>query len=171
MRALAAAEEMESTARSYLVVEGVDVGEMDRYEAVARWLGGTYEAAWRELARAASLPIDEALPAARAALERHADSPAADMLPPLDGLLVQLGTARRERAALMAVEAIRDHAASAGELPTSLDEVELPILADPLTDQPFGYARDRADSATLTAPAVEGEADLGFAWTLVLEQD
>lgn len=42
---------------------------------------------------------------------------------------------------LMAIESIRNHIAKTGKLPESLQELELPVRRNPLTDKPFEFER------------------------------
>jgi hypothetical protein len=66
---------------------------------------------------------------------------------------VMLADIRLERrlAMLMAIEALRMHAAKSGQLPDKLDQVTIvPVPNDPGTDQPFEYQRD-GQTATLSS--------------------
>ena len=64
----------------------------------------------------------------------------------------------RRLAQLRAVEAVRLHAAQAGAVPKTLDEVTaVPVPDDPATGKPFEYRAD-GDTFTLTAPPPKGEA-------------
>ena len=53
---------------------------------------------------------------------------------------------------LQAIEAIRDHVATQGELPATLEEMDLPVRLDPLTSKPFKYQLD-GDKAVLSIKA------------------
>ena len=50
---------------------------------------------------------------------------------------------------LMAIESLRNHAALHGTFPESLDELDLPVRANPFTGKPFNYSLE-ADKAVLT---------------------
>ncbi len=87
----------------------------------------------------------------------------------LVGLLAPAVRAVREAGArgeqqlhfLITLEAIRMHAASYGELPESLSQLDpIPAWNDPLTTEPFGYQRNSPNTATLTrAPRWSGDDD------------
>jgi len=63
----------------------------------------------------------------------------------------------RERAALMAIEALRMHAAASGKLPAALSDVNVvPVPVNPTTQQPFPYQIDAAGVATFEVPAPAG---------------
>ncbi|QEG38415.1 hypothetical protein [Roseimaritima ulvae] len=74
---------------------------------------------------------------------------------------------RQTIARLATIEAIRDHMASHGELPASLDQLtNLPAWPDPFTQQPFGYERESNNRAKLiSAPAYPSDPNA----TIVLE--
>lgn len=76
----------------------------------------------------------------------------------------------RERAALMAIEALRMHAAAAGKLPASLAEITaVPVPPNPISGQPFAYHLDASGVATLDLPAPPGfERTQGYAKRYVL---
>ncbi len=58
---------------------------------------------------------------------------------------------RQQRNQLIALEALRMHAAVTGELPATIDKLRpVPTWDDPLGHQPFGYTRESATQATLT---------------------
>ena len=166
-----AADALLPRARDYLTNAGVEVGDMGQYEALARYTAATYDDAWRRLAKRAALPLPAAVAAMRAAeadLEREREfAPALSVLPTTSRALAAIGRLERERAALMAVEALRDHAAEYGELPASLGEMRLHVPADPMTGGPFGYEVD-SETATLAAERIGDEADGGFVWTVRL---
>lgn len=81
-------------------------------------------------------------------------------------LLPALGNVRsaqlrleRQLDALQAVEALRMHAAAAGKLPASLDEIAVvPVPVNPVTGQPFNY-RLEGEMAVLELPQDEGARD------------
>ena len=50
---------------------------------------------------------------------------------------------------LMAIESLRNHAALHGTFPESLDELDLPVRANPFTGKPFNYSLE-AGNAVLT---------------------
>ena len=88
------------------------------------------------------------------------DNPLGPLMPSLGGARVTQVRLDRDVALLMAVEAVRAHAAGHGGLPPgSLDEVvDTPVLPDPFTGGPFGYAVDPADPRTFTLTSdVPGE--------------
>ena len=57
---------------------------------------------------------------------------------------------------LRTVEAIRLYAAAHGQLPSKLDDLEVPVPTDPVTGKAFEY-RLAGDKALLTGPTPAGE--------------
>lgn len=63
------------------------------------------------------------------------------------------GRSERQLHLLVTLEALRMHAASHGELPESLEQLDpVPAWNDPVTTQPFSYQRTSATTATLQRP-------------------
>ena len=59
---------------------------------------------------------------------------------------------------LMAIESIRNHLATTGEMPASLDELELPVRNNPFTGKPINYEL-RGETAVLSLLKGEGSYD------------
>jgi len=85
------------------------------------------------------------------------------MFNPLTALLPSFGRAYlmqakldRARAALQTIESIRSHAARHGQVPKTLDDLELPVPIDPVVGKQFQY-EPGDQSFTLIGPASEGE--------------
>ena len=85
------------------------------------------------------------------------------MFNPLTALLPTLGRAYlmqakldRARAALQTIESIRSHAARHGQVPKTLDDLELPVPIDPVVGKQFHY-EPGDQSFTLIGPASQGE--------------
>ena len=80
------------------------------------------------------------------------------MLPAVSNVKLASIRLDRERAALMAIEALRMHAAATGKLPMALAEVTVvPVPPNPMSGQPFAYRLDAATgAATLDLPAPPG---------------
>ena len=96
-------------------------------------------------------PTVDKADAQRGALADDKDGPALPLagllLPGVKNIFAARTRTDRNIAALRCVEALRLHAARAGALPPSLDEIEdAPVPADPFTGRPFNYrlAGDRA---------------------------
>jgi hypothetical protein len=88
--------------------------------------------------------------------------PFGEILTAPDQMLWAQVKAERRLAALACVEALRLHAATAGKLPASLDDLAVPAPADPVTGQPFQYKV--ADGvATLYGPPPPGMPEEGRA--------
>ena len=81
------------------------------------------------------------------------------VLPATEKALFATARVARKVAALRAIEAVRMYAAAHGGKPPArlADVTAVPVPADPVTGQPFGYA-SRADGFSLTAPPPPGEA-------------
>ncbi len=138
-------------------------------------------ALWDDQRRAFLLPY----PQAKAALEEVAartqelkaarNEPAVALLALGDAAIQKCyyANARLDRriAGLMAVEAVRHHAAGAkGTPPAVLAEiVTVPVPPDPHTGRPFEYAA-RADGFTLTAPETAGDPGSGFRFVVTLRR-
>jgi len=76
----------------------------------------------------------------------------------------------RKVAALRVVEGLRLHAAIAGRLPQSLDEVKVvPIPNDPVSGQPFEY-RFADGTATLVSRMPDGQESLGLTYRITLRK-
>jgi hypothetical protein len=92
------------------------------------------------------------------------------LLPAVSNVKVASIRLDRERSALMAVEALRMHAASTGKLPAALSEITVvPVPPNPITGQPFGYQLDAAGgTATLDLPAPAGFPAQGNARRFVI---
>lgn len=65
---------------------------------------------------------------------------------------------QRSRRVLVIAEALRDHLARHGELPASIDDIELPLPDDPVTGKPFRLEK-REDGVLLTSDTLEGVED------------
>ena len=64
---------------------------------------------------------------------------------------------------LMAIESIRNHIAVHGDLPKSLDELELPVRDNPFTGKPFNYMF-KGETAVLSLPR-----ERGMPWSIQYE--
>ena len=170
-RAKAVAEAMLPRAKAWVEQSGHDVAGMGDYPIIATYLAGTYDAAWRELMREISLPYHLSLPRLTK-LEQRWAAGRADELGPLGDAtfpttlraVQSMARTEQQRNAIMLVEALRHHAATRGGLPATLDAIDLPLLNDPVTNEPFGYSVD-GNTAT-----IKGEGEYGFTWTVTLRE-
>lgn len=135
---------------------------MSTDELSIRWyahLRMTYDQQVSALMR---LPPREALP--QLARLKDLTPTILDLIPdgpvsPLDSTKVYLTVwkLRRKIQALRIIEAVRHHlAVTGGQLPMSLDDIEVAIPVDPLTDLPFVWRAQR-DTASLAAPLFPAE--------------
>lgn len=141
-----------------------DIEEMGDEEIVMRWVLAITRRVNLQIECAFSLSPPDALVRLRelereiAEIGNRIDAPATPFI--TEPLQLYLGLHRFDRRVrfLQTVEAIRNHAAAhAGELPATLDELELPAPNDPLTAQPFNYDRDGM-TAMLQMASIEGVA-------------
>jgi hypothetical protein len=94
---------------------------------------------------------------------------AGSLLPALESAMFGSARVERELAALRTIEALRMHAAQAGQLPESLADVKLvPIPSDPVTGKSFDY-RLEDGTAILSAPWVEQGKFRGMRYEITLE--
>jgi hypothetical protein len=72
-------------------------------------------------------------------------------------------------AGLVCVEAIRQHAAAhGGKLPATLKDITIvPVPVNPYSGEPFEYLV-KGNTATLTAPPVEGDIPQSSSWTIAI---
>jgi hypothetical protein len=89
-------------------------------------------------------------------LSRGALPIASLLLPAVANVRKAEARAERNRAALMALEAIRLHAAATGTLPESIEEATPPAPINPSTGKAFSYER-RDNGAKFEAPALLGQ--------------
>jgi hypothetical protein len=87
------------------------------------------------------------------------------LLPAVDKLYGASYRTERQLASLRAVEAVRLYAAkNDGKLPVKLADATVPVPADPITGQPFGYAVD-GNTFTIDVPPPPGiKAERGNHW-------
>ena len=173
---------LQPAAKTYLVDRGhftaEEIEAMGPWPAVAHYLIESYDDAWRDVAKHATLPPPGALERLSRDEEFLAESET------IDGTLVAvvfpaIGRAyeapyrlERTRRLLMIVEALRDHAAKTGGLPASLDEVELHVPLDPFTDAPFGYRVDRTTAILTAEPYRPADPErTGFDWYIDLRAE
>ncbi len=91
-----------------------------------------------------------------------------NVLPTMAKTFESLSRTERRIAQLRALEAIRLHAALAGQLPKELADIKkVPVPNDPLTGRPFEYAIAEG-GFTLTAPALKGTGHLGQTFEVTL---
>jgi hypothetical protein len=93
------------------------------------------------------------------------------LLPAIHKVLLSQMRVERRLAAQQAIEALRMHAAKAGQLPDKLEQVTVvPVPNDPGTGQPFEYERD-GKTATLTS-RIPGEPleTTGFLYRVTLRK-
>lgn len=166
-----------SVAKQELIAGGLDkerVESMPVGQVVAIQTARSVEYAFHEVFKLSLLANDESqrrMPEVLKKLEgeghlRPPNVGAAGGLPIANLLLPAVGSvhmaevrAARNRAVLLAIEAIRMHAAAAeGKLPATLAEVTIvPVPINPATGQPFPYQLDAArGTATLDVPPVGG---------------
>lgn len=134
------------------VVLLAEVAQYDRwFDEMAKWIGFPYPLVRKEL-KAAEQRLNEDL----GATGGRGASLAGLLLPAT--MSVQFAATRTDRriAALVAVEALRLHAAATGALPDKLADVAVPLLSDPVTGASIEYGRS-GDRATLTLPPPKGE--------------
>lgn len=177
-RAAAIAEALIPRARAWARHSGMSEAEVEAmgdYPLLARYMLGSYDYFWKQAVAAVALPV----PAAR---QRIAEIEAAMADPAWEGTLSAavfptLGRAydafqriERDRSALMLVEAIRDHAAGAGGLPTSLDELRLAIPNDPFSNEPFEYSVDGEIATIVAHPFRENDPSAAFTWKVRLAE-
>ena len=169
------------SARGYLLREGhfteAELDDLGPYRTIAHYMDLSYGDAFGELVKAASLPPRESIAAFGQIPEELAGDGGWGRLfvnllsPSLASARQSFATVERQRVALVAVEALRDHAAKTGELPQSLAELAMFVPPDPYTGQPLGYQRD-GDTAVLAAVDVGlAGRPTGFTWTITLRRD
>jgi hypothetical protein len=149
---------------------GFGPGQLDNWPiryVVALWRYARYRDWADELWNQFQLPLPQAYAALsqtqeaiRRSDENEGSNPFLPLLPELSWARFSLSIGERQVAAMQAVEAIRDYAASHdGRLPRVLSGVEglLPVADDPATGKPFAYEVG-ADgrSATLREAAPQG---------------
>jgi hypothetical protein len=152
-------------ARAHLLEQGYtpeQVDQMPVVQVVGMYQLYEYEYWMDELSKWWGLPFWQAWPRMRQASERIAQdqekvhNPLMVLVPSLEGARVAFVRAERNRAALMTVEALRNHAAAhGGDLPDTLEQLELPAPVDPYHGRPFEYART-ADGCILISEPREG---------------
>ncbi len=131
-----------------------EVAELDRwYDEAAKWLYFPYPVARKGIDDA-----ERRLQAKLASQGMPGASLAGLLLPSTAKVQFAARRVERQIAALMAIEALRLHAARASSLPDRLaDATDVPVPLDPVTGQPFAYER-HGDAATLTLPPPVGDA-------------
>ncbi len=149
-------------ARKYLTeVAGMPsarVEEMPAAQVLLLYLSKYYHEQRDEFFKASYLPFPQGHPLSRAADERLKALPDTEaarvaqiFLPAISKVRMSQVRLERKLAALRTIEALRMHAAQAGQLPDRLDQVSVvPVPDDPGTERPFGYERDGA-TVTLTS--------------------
>ena len=163
---LAAAVLMYPPARQYAIDQGIDpkrVDEMPKTGVVARYLVGTYEEAYDEMIKWASLPYWQGRIGLRGSEElfkkRSQAVPANPLLlvvPAVKRASFSITKLDRQIAAQQTVEALRAYAAAhGGALPKALDELtDPPVPSDPFTGKPFVY---RVDGQTATLESLDAD--------------
>jgi hypothetical protein len=155
-------------ARKYLTdvvkTPAAQVEAMPAAQALLLYMANYYREQRDDVFKFTYLPFPQGRPLSRAMDERLKALPDTEaarvvrlFLPAITR--VRLADVRIERklTALRAIEALRMHAAQAGQLPDRLDQVTVvPVPNDPGTGQPFGYERD-GPTATLTS-RIPGES-------------
>jgi hypothetical protein len=114
-------------------------------DAWRKWFLVPYPQSLPEFSRRSQMLLEEA--------QRRELIPLISILTPVSGhLLAAQARIDRQVARLQTIEALRMHAAKAGKLPQTLDEVTVvPVPLDPVTGVPFQYTRDH-DTAILDSP-------------------
>jgi hypothetical protein len=173
----AAAAFLLAQARPWLLEHGgyreVDLETMPKFEMIARYLKQSVDDAYAELFKIALMPLPEALAAADALEERIQDPSYGSVLvsiiaPSVSRSRLSLVAVERRRAGIIVVDALRDYLAKHGELPGSLEDVDLPLPTDPATNETFVYERLDNGSATLEAVTLQDASDR-YSWTWKLE--
>ena len=170
LEAVALAVMLYPSARLHAIGLGTDpkqVDEMPKTAVVAQYMVGSYEEAYDEMVKWASVPYWQG----RAGLERSERSfaarakglptnPLLTVVPAVIRATFSIHRLERLVAAQQTAEALRAHAAAhGGALPKSLDELtDLPAPPDPFTGKPFVYRAER-DTATLESLSPERPAD------------
>jgi hypothetical protein len=170
-------------AKQFLLRQGLpakDVQAMPVSAALGRYLLGLYREQFDEMAKWAALPYWQARPGLRqaeSALKGREDRATTGMflslIPAVSRAAAQYASLDRRIAALQTVEAIRAHAASAGKLPASLEDLAAatPAPVDPTTGQPFRYRVEGENRAVLESPAtVENSPRTGLRIELTLSK-
>ncbi len=171
----AAAMLMLAEARPYLTNNGYftakELDSMGQFPTIAHYMARSYDDAFAQLTKFAVLPLPEATYAA-ADFEINLRNGTwgktfvSVIMPSLSRPRESYGKLHRKHAALIIVEALRDHAAKHGTLPATLDAVELYLPPDPFTNEPFEYTLD-GDTATLLGVAY-AKPDTAMKWTITL---
>jgi hypothetical protein len=170
-------------ARDDLVTRGRDRAEVEKMpaaQAVLLRAAAIHRELWDEQVAAFYLPypqasarLDRVLDRSKQLLKDHPSDPTLRVfslvLPTVTKTHEAVTRTERRLALFQAAEAIRLQAAVAGgQLPATLDDVRVPVPADPITAKPFGYEVTPA-GYRLTAPAPEGETpNIGNAVVLVV---
>nr|WP_143548083.1 hypothetical protein [Rhodopirellula sp. SM50] len=157
-------------AKASLVRAGYPAAQVEAFSVAQAIAVQSYNAHQRKIqhmVRWAYQPTSVAL--AGLQQESDADAPTPPALPvdemlgsSIQTVVHRQANVQRKVAALRVIEALRDHAAShGGELPASIDEIELlPIPNDPATGTPFTVSRD--GSTIRIAAHDEPSAKLSF---------
>ncbi len=146
------------------------------YPMLARYMTGTMDDHMDEAAALVQLPFEAALPRLTALAgeaeaiqwwhDSNPDDQSEDSLSPrFDRGLLAVQRLRQSIAALIILEALRDHAAEHGQWPDSLEELRLFIPADPITGRAFEYYRD---GARFTLRGAQDRPNSGFEWRVSL---
>jgi len=92
-------------------------------------------------------------------------------LPAIHKILLANLRIERRLTLLMAIEALRMHAAKNGQLPDKLDQVTIvPVPNDPGTDQPFEYQRDGQTATLVSRVAGEPLETTGIRYRVTLRK-
>ena len=163
-------------AKDELIAQGMDrqrVEEMPVGQVVAIHTARSTEYVFQEFSKLSLLPYDEAMRRSSQMRDRLIKEGylgpgvrgtgglpiAALLLPAVESVRYAEVRISRNFAALQAVEALRMHAASTGQLPATLADVTIvPVPDNPATHEPFPYQFDAATkTATLEVPASPGQ--------------
>lgn len=148
-------DENRPVAKAYFQEQKRPTGGMSDDQLLLLWVVDRYRELRDDVFRLSYLTLTEAEPyhaeteARRQAFRNGPLGAFAELFAPEFSILVVKARLARKVAALRVVEAIRMHAASAGRLPGSLDEIKVvPVPLDPFTNKPFTYQVE-GDTATL----------------------
>jgi hypothetical protein len=149
-------------ARKYLTdtagMKAADVEAMPPAQVLVLYISKLYHEQRDEVFKASYLPFPQGRPLSQSAVERLRALPDTEatrlaryFLPAVSRVRLSEVRIERKLAALRVIEALRMHAAKAGQLPDKLDQITVvPVPDDPGTGRPFGYERD-GDTATITS--------------------
>lgn len=158
-----------ATAKERLVDNGYDVEKLNRIppaQVVAIYMTRSLREVTDEFLKGVYLPTEQVDPYYKAFDERigkeldllgryHEVLPVARLfMPAVHTALIAQTRVELEFAGLRTLEAIRAHMAETGALPEKLEEIKVvPLPANPITHQPFGYERTET-GAMLTIPGL-----------------